>query len=148
MESKEVFIKLYELNEKYHDTKEKRAWIAVSFYAAFTLGVANVPLDDLISSIGYLVTVIIPTIIFVCVYLFIDFQYRQKRISVALEGRLNKILSRNTDNLEKELRIYFKIVDKLNTVGVKCRKSDYRIEISMTLLLLTLYVVQLVRIIG
>jgi hypothetical protein len=39
-------MKIYELNERYHDTKEKRAWLAISFYAAFTLGIIRIFTQD------------------------------------------------------------------------------------------------------
>lgn len=34
---KDIVLKLYELNEHYHDTKEKMAWLGSSLYVAFSV---------------------------------------------------------------------------------------------------------------
>jgi len=73
----ETLLKLYELNEKYHDTKEKMAWLASSLYAVFSVAffkyAHNVQLHDLKDSLKIgIIAFSIGT--FICVLRFINFQ--------------------------------------------------------------------------
>ena len=38
----ETILRLYEFYERYHNTKEKMAWLGISFYAVFTLGIIRI----------------------------------------------------------------------------------------------------------
>ena len=146
MDNKEVFMKLYELNQKYHDTKEKRAWIAVSFYALFSAAIFSLSSgNDNPCSVCAVIAILL-TVIFVCVGIFVWFQYRQKRVSVEYEKELEKILSKRIANTDKELRDYFSTVNRINNKGVQREKFDRLVESAIGLLLFALYIIQIVAI--
>jgi hypothetical protein len=99
-------MKLYELNEQYHDTKEKRAWLATTFYVAFCLavfkwttniGTVTIVQDHQYTIIGFLF------VVFLCVFFFNLFQYRKKRASVKVDHFIAKALSVQKGNDNDQL---------------------------------------------
>ena len=146
MDNKEVFLKLYELNQKYHDTKEKRAWIAVSFYDLFSAAIFSFSSINDNSCPACAVIAIFLTVIFVCVAIFIWFQYRQKRVSVKYDDELSKYLSKGSRVTDKEIENYFKSAVDINTKRVKREKFDKLVESAIFGLLFALYIIQIVAI--
>lgn len=89
-------MKLYELNEKYHDTKERMAWLGSSLYAAFSLAVLRIffrkEIQDLINDCPVIIIIVFLLVIFICAFWFINVQYKKKRISVGISNEYMKIL--------------------------------------------------------
>ncbi len=101
-----MLIKLYELNERYHDTKEKMAWLATSLYAAFSLAILRIFFTEGVKAFikdqpGLIVIILL--IIFCCALRFINFQYKKKRISVGISKGFMEILPNQTLSDENKL---------------------------------------------
>jgi hypothetical protein len=94
-------MKFYELNERYHDTKEKMAWLATSLYAAFSIALLkwmmNKEYKNFITE-NYLLILIVLTVIFICAIWFINFHYYKKRNSVRIDGKTAKEIIESEKN--------------------------------------------------
>ena len=135
-------MKLYELNERYHDTKEKMAWLGISFYAVFTLGIIRIFTKDInitdwvsYTLIGFLL------VILWCVFWFLTFHYQKKRISVKITDELAHSLEK-TNNSEKDLKKIFHEINEINKTGVKCSHEYRSTEIPILILLFVLFAAQ------
>ena len=111
----DMIIKLYELNEHYHDTKEKMAWLASSLYAAFSVTIITWLFNKEICEIQSLPFLIIEIGAFICALWFIIFQYKKKKISVLITGEYEKIiLNKNLDDDKKLNRMLHSKTDAHN----------------------------------
>ena len=115
------------VNEQYHDTKEKRAWLATTFYAGFSLVVIKwaTNTDNVISLQKHQCTIIVLLfVIFVCVVWFIWFQYRKKRISVKIGGFIsNELIVQNRDE-NAQLAGVFYYTNRVNKGWWKRKKTE------------------------
>ena len=107
-----ILLKLYELNERYHDTKEKMAWLGSSLYFAFSLAILRILfIKEMQNFIKQDPWVIIGFLLAICVFalLFINFQFKKKRNSVVYTGELEKQLC----SLQSKGEEYSESEDKL-----------------------------------
>lgn len=119
-------IKLYELNEQYHDTKEKRAWLATTFYAAFCSAVLKwaINKENVAVLQNYIWLIIgLSGVIFLCVFSFNWFQYRMKRASVKIEGFIANELSVQNGGDNNQLA---RVFDYMNEVKKPWRKRTLK----------------------
>ena len=103
-------MKLYELNEQYHDTKERRAWLATIFYAAFCLAMfrwaINIKNETFLQGYPFPIIALLG-VIAACVFFFTWFQYRKKRASQKIEEFIAKELSvHNGDDHDQLARVF------------------------------------------
>jgi len=102
METFNALMKLYELNGRYHDTKEKMAWLATTFYAGFSLAVIkgvtteNIALFLYNHLIATLAALVLLVFIASCVLFFCRFQYKKKRASQKIDVNIRQELSSYT----------------------------------------------------
>ncbi len=94
---KDVILKHIELNEKYHDTKERMAWIASSVYFTFSLFVLNWLFEHrnlfICCKQSFLMT--IPLLfIYICALCFISLQFKMRWDSVNKAGALKEVLKK------------------------------------------------------
>ena len=91
-----LIITEYELNEKYHDTKEHVIWIAYTLYYAYSIGLSKYVLDlkqkNINNKIGYLVF-IFDIVIFILSTIFLYMQSKRKYISVLKTDVIRKIIA-------------------------------------------------------
>jgi hypothetical protein len=162
-------MKLYELNERYHDTKEKRAWLATTFYAGFSLVVIRLATNKeimvflqvqqahrlyqiliLIFILGLILGFILflLSVIFVCVLFFIRFQYIKKRASVDIEGHLTEELSVQNQDESIQLARVFRYMRIANEKKSRCkqRRKFSSTEIPIFGLMIALFVAQILGI--
>lgn len=88
-------MKLHELYSKYHDTKEKMAWVGISFYAAFTLGIVRIfRIKDIVIPPWLLWTLVcVLIIVMMCVLYFLLFHYKKKRCAAKNVDEIQNHLS-------------------------------------------------------
>jgi len=113
---KEILIKLYELNERYHDTKEKMIWLGSSLYFIFSFTI----LIFIVSNKNFkwpthnsIYLIIFLTLIFINALLFIWFQIKKKRASLQYTKQLERELSELKLQDENKLKEIFKCRDKI-----------------------------------
>lgn len=86
----------YELNEKYHDTKERVIWIAYTLYYAYTIGLSKYLLEVkknyINNKIGYLIF-FFDIIIFVLSTVFLYMQCKRKYVSVLKTEKIRNIIA-------------------------------------------------------
>ncbi len=144
-------IKLYELNEQYHDTKEKRAWLATTFYAAFCSAVikwaTTIENVETLQKYGWPILVL-SVVIFLCVFFFNWFQYRKKRASVKIEGFIAEELSVQNESDNNQLARLFDY--KTEVHKRRCKRSDnekkeegYSTEIPIFVLMVAFFSAQI-----
>ena len=116
-----ILLKLYELNERYHDTKEKMAWLGSSLYFAFSLAILRIlfikGMQNIIKQYSWVPWVIIGFLlaaIYCCACWFINLQYKKKRISVGISNEFMDIVSNNKpeNKLKKMIKYTRYINDK------------------------------------
>ncbi len=141
-------MKLYELNERYHDTKEKRAWLATTFYAGFSLMVIKWATNK--ENVDFLqehqcTIIVLLFVIFVCVVWFIWFHYRKKRISVKIEGFISKEFSVQNADESLQLARVFCYADRVNKGWWKRTKKQRYLstEIEIFILMLVFFAAQI-----
>ena len=146
-------MKLYELNERYHDTKERRAWLATTFYAGFSLVVIKLAKEIVvflqahrlhqILILGFILVLL--SVIFLCVLRFNAFQYRKKRASVDIEGYLAKELSVQNGDESIQLASVFKYMRMANEKKLcwKQRREFSSTETQIYVLMGALFVAQI-----
>ena len=114
---RDMIIKLYELNERYHDTKEKMAWLGSSLYFAFSLAILRILFIDGMQKIikkypGGIVFFVLA--IFGCALWFVIFQYKKKKISVGISNEFMDIVSNNKLSDENKLKKMIKYTRYIN----------------------------------
>jgi hypothetical protein len=101
---KETLLKEYELNEKYHDSKENRAWIACALYFTYSIillqWILNTGSRRIIENNGCLLEIMI-ALIDISVFLFIFQQLRRKANSVRKAAILKYAIVNQYTNNEK-----------------------------------------------
>lgn len=103
---KEILLKEYELNMSDHDRKEKMAWLASTLYFTFCLAVISFILgNDNINRISAelncltkWVIICSMIIIFICVILFVGYQYDRKNKSNNNIYEMQEYFKRNVKN--------------------------------------------------
>jgi len=158
---KDIIIKLYELNEHYHDTKEKMAWLASSLYAAFSVAIITwlfskeiykIHILKLNSIINIILFFIIIVVVFICAILFICFQYKKKKISAVITDKYEKIILNEGLNYKNKLRRMFDYKSDVHNNWKKYRK-DYknkklgRSEIPIKIMIFIFFIAQIISII-
>ena len=128
-----MLIKVHELNERYHDTKQKMAWLDTSLYATFSLAIFRILFFDetqkfivnhAINNIPNIIPILVLlAVVCFCVYLFAIFQYQKKKISVEISGKFMEILSDKTLPYEKKLNEMFDVTKEIN-----CYWKEYKKE--------------------
>jgi len=121
-------IKFYELNEKYHDTKEKMAWLATSLYVAFSIALFKWIIakqnNSFITSYCFYVLLFL-SMIFGCALWFINFQYIKKRASVKIEEKITQEMCKlNVDGIAHITEL-FDFISYINKRNGKERKYKY-----------------------
>ena len=125
---KDILLKLYELNERYHDTKEKMAWLGSSLYFAFSLAILRILFIEGIQKIINgcpLIIVGFLTVICGCALWFINIQYKKKRISVGISNEFMEILPDKTLTDENKLEKMIKCINEINDDWRRYKK-DYK----------------------
>jgi hypothetical protein len=82
----DIILRLYEFYERYHNIKEKMAWLGISFYAVFTLGIIRIfTINDLSIDPWLLwVTIGVLTVVMGCILWFLCFHYKKKRCAAKI----------------------------------------------------------------
>lgn len=135
----------YELNEKYHDTKERVIWIAYTLYYAYSIGLSKYLLElkknNINNKFGYLIFVF-DIVIFVLSTIFLYMQSKRKYISVLKTEVIRKIIAdgnieivrdwfcKDQEQVEKELLLKGRSI---------CFKAN-RFEIVLYLVMFTLFI--------
>ena len=142
-ELKEMLIRLYELNERYHDTKEKMAWLATSLYATFSVAIIRILFIEKTQNFikncrcNTILICAFLSVVCGCAVWFIHLQYRKKRISVAINGEFMEILPEQTLSDENKLTRMLECTREIN----KCwrnykkehkKKSKCRNKLTLT----------------
>ena len=145
---KEIIMRMYELNERYHDTKEKMAWLASSLYAGFSVAIIRIfftdSMQDFIRDCPLLIIIFLSAI-FVCVFWFINFQYHKKRRSVKITGLLEHEIFKLKLDGENKLKQIFDCINKIHNVGRKKKKKKYRsTECPINMLIITFFITQII----
>ena len=141
---KNFILKEYELNEQYHDTKEKSLWVAFALYYTYCVASTGYFLEiynrNNYIRVGPLV-VLINILIFVLFSLFIEMQGKRKCISVLKSTELNRII---TSGSNYEIKRWFEYEQKELEIFLlkKYRKKLLlvcRIEIVLCLLMVIMF---------
>ncbi len=84
----DMIIKLYELNEHYHDTKEKMAWLGSALYFTFSLAIMRIlfikEMQNFIKQdqwVPWIIGILLAAICG-CALWFVNLHYKKKRISI------------------------------------------------------------------
>ncbi len=142
---REIIMRMYELYERYHNTKENMAWLGISFYAVFTLGIMRIFSDKEIDILPWLLwtSVGVLVIVMLCVLWFIIFHYKKKRCAAKNVDELENYLSRQEANSEEGLKEIIGKIQNINKNGVKLICSGYKsTEIPIIILLFILLAAQ------
>ena len=146
---KDILLKLYELNERYHDTKEKMAWLGSSLYAAFSLAILRIffarEMQDFINDYNMLFFVFL-LLVFICAEWFINFQYKKKRISVRIDEELKDKMSEQVSSNEDQLKQIFTFISNVNTYWRNYKNKDSRYlstEIPINILIAIFFIIQI-----
>jgi hypothetical protein len=98
---------LFSNNEKYHDTKENRAWIASAFYYSISVTAITALINNrclIKSTILIVFLVILVLALYLADFLYVLFQFKKKYISVnyhyILMKNIDKLIDTNTSCLE------------------------------------------------
>ncbi len=125
----DMIIKLYELNERYHDTKEKMAWLGSSLYFAFSLAILRIlfikGMQKIIEQgqwVPWVIGILLASICG-CAVCFICLQYRKKRISVGISNEFMDIVSNYKLYDESVLKEMLKITKDLNSNWGEYKKN-------------------------
>lgn len=114
----DILLKLYELNEHYHDTKDNMAWLGISLYAAFSLAILRIfftkEIRVFINDCPVIIIIVFLLVIYFCAFWFINVQYKKKRISVGISTEYMKILSNQKLSDKLKLKHMFKIIKVIN----------------------------------
>ena len=122
-------MKLYELNQKYHDTKEKMAWLATTFYAGFSLAVIKAMTIEKLARFLYnhhLFTwaiVVLLAFIAICVFSFCRFQYKKKRASQKIDVNIRQELSSYNEDDQKQVVRVFDFMDTVHNEEPETKKK-------------------------
>ncbi len=106
---KELLLKEYELNNNDHDRKENMAWLASTLYYTFCIAVigfilSNENIKNELNSISCLLKwfiICLLIIIFICVNLFVGYQFDRKYKSCLNIRYLQNILLKNKEIINK-----------------------------------------------
>ena len=123
----DMIIKLYELNEHYHDTKEKMAWLGSSLYFTFSLAIMRFlfvgKAQTIIKNHSKEIVVFLLAI-FICALLFVYLQYRKKRISVGITGESEGLMAEPGSFDENHLTQLLKVKSDIHTNFKKYKEKD------------------------
>ena len=146
----DVILRLYELYERYHNTKESMAWLGISFYAAFTLGIIRIyTIKDLFLDPWLLwITIGVLTIVMGCMLWFLYFHYKKKRCAAKIVGKLEDFLPKKNSNTEKELKNIMTVIRKINNEGVSFCCGYKSTEVPISILLFILYATQIAFVVA
>ncbi len=85
----DLIIKLYELNEKYHDQKDSRAWVATTLFLTYSIALFAWLIDhNDFSNLYSLAALIVHFIISLSTFLYVSFQFQMKTFSLNYESTL------------------------------------------------------------
>jgi hypothetical protein len=146
MDENATITKMYEIYGQYHDTKEKMAWLGISFYAAFTLGIIRIfTAKDLHIqdpwTLGLLIVFL--TIIVVCIHKFLIFHYKNKRRAAKVFDEIERFLSNEADKIASNTRGMVDRIREINKEDVRFLCSDYKsTEVPIISLLFILFATQ------
>lgn len=135
----------YELNEKYHDTKERVIWIAYTLYYAYTIGLSKYLLEVkknyINNKIGYLIF-FFDIIIFVLSTVFLYMQCKRKYVSVLKTEKIRNIIA--DDDIEIIWDWFCKdqgkVEEELLLKNNRRWFKTNRIEIVLYLIMFTLFI--------
>lgn len=149
---KDILMMLYELNEKYHDNKDQRIWIASTSYFALSLAILTWAIDKQGKWASYSCYLIIfITAIFLFTMLFVGFQNWAKCKSVVKTCNFDKFIK----SLDvKSNKTYKKLIEDTrypkNNVGKKI-KQFFSLGIPTVMIMCVIsafYIAQLLLIIS
>jgi len=140
----EIILRLYEFYERYHNTKEKMAWLGISFYAVFTLGIIRMfTIKDLSIDPWLLwVTISVLTVVMGCILWFLCFHYKKKRCAAKIVDDLEDFLSKKNSNSEKGQQNIIAAIRNTNREGVSFCCGYKSTEVPITILLFVMYATQ------
>jgi flagellar basal body-associated protein FliL len=94
----DLLVRLYDLNERYHDQKDTRAWIATTLYLTYAGALLSwlikptVNIDNLIG----IISLIVHCFVSIAAVLYVMFQFQLKSMSLESESALQKELRKLT----------------------------------------------------
>ena len=94
-----IILKNIEMNENYHDKKEKMAWIASSIYFAFSLLILRWLIDETIDGYQKIMLLVLLAVIYTSALCFISLQFKLRWESVEKSDALREVL-RNLKDLD------------------------------------------------
>ncbi len=105
----EIWMKLYERNEQYHDTKAKSVWLGGTVYVSFSLAVIKLITDnmDKVNEARYLIRgglIAAISLVFLSVFWFVFHQIRSKSESAKKTGEFHKLLSKPSFTYEEMMK--------------------------------------------
>ena len=150
----DMIIKLYELNEHYHDTKEKMAWLGSSLYFTFSLAIMRFlfiqEIQTIIKKYPWIIVIFVLTL-FGCVLRFVCLQYRKKRISAGISNKFMDIVNNNELTAENKVKRMIKytrcINDKWRALKNKHKKEWKKYgfaELPVHILMIIFFVSQII----
>ncbi len=89
---KDVILKHIELNDKYHDMKERMAWVAISIYMGFSVLLIRWLIETKCVFDPTWPIIVGLTIIYICVFCFIMLQFEHRWMSVDKSTALENVL--------------------------------------------------------
>ena len=137
------FLKIdYELNEKYHDTKERVIWLAFGLYCAYSFGSIQFILsnenENFLLSKPDLFYVLIDMIILILALIFIFMQTKLKVISVFKKNALTKIM---VDDSTEQIKNWFRNQSSIGKILLKENKNKIYLTCRIEIVLFTIMVV-------
>ncbi len=142
---KDYLFKEYELNEKYHDSKENRAWIACALYFTYSLVVIKWILEinnKVFIKENYLLLMFTILIIDTLSFLFILFQFHKKALSVKKAAKVKTAIANQYNETDKNIWVNRVWQCELSSDANWLRR--YKIEIPLLLLVIVFPTVKII----
>ncbi len=150
---KDTLIKLYELNERYHDTKDNMVWLAISLYAVLSLAIMRIlfikEIQNFVNEEGMIGEILITLFLSLVLYFtlsFINFQYKKKRISIRITEELEDKMTKQVSFNENHLKQFFEFKSKVHKDFKNNKKpcsEYYTTEIPIHVLIFIFFAAQL-----
>ncbi len=140
---KDVILKHIELNEKYHDIKERMAWVASSIYMGFSVLLIRWLLETKHVFDPKWPIMVGLTIVYMCVFCFVLFQFEHRWMSAYKSIELKNVL--RISNGRSVYAFPDMLADEVNKEeNKKCNKRNYLFIIFLTLVFPLYFAVYLI----